>query len=69
VTRDRIMVEMDRDLPGYGFAAHKGYNTPEHLAALERLGPSDEHRRSWRNVRGTEAAETGRVAADTAHAG
>ncbi|MGN2636854.1 ribonuclease HII [Nocardia takedensis] len=51
VTRDRMMVELDRKLPGYGFAAHKGYNTPEHTAALERLGPSDEHRRSWRNVR------------------
>lgn len=51
VTRDHIMVDMDRKLPGYGFAAHKGYNTPEHLAALRELGPSSEHRRSWRNVR------------------
>lgn len=75
VTRDRIMVAMDRDLPGYGFAAHKGYNTPDHLAALAQLGPSDEHRRSWRNVReidgaerGQDAVETGQVAADAAHA-
>ncbi|AYF75240.1 ribonuclease HII [Nocardia yunnanensis] len=64
VTRDRMMVEMDRDYPGYGFAAHKGYNTPEHTEALARLGITPEHRRSWRNVR-----ETGRVATDTAYAG
>ncbi len=68
VTRDRMMVDMDRELPGYGFAAHKGYNTPEHTAALARLGPSDEHRRSWRNVRGADAPATGQVAADAAHA-
>ncbi|MFI6867141.1 ribonuclease HII [Nocardia sp. NPDC050406] len=64
VTRDRMMVELDKQFPGYGFAAHKGYNTPEHNEALERLGPTSEHRRSWRNVR-----ETGRVATDTAYAG
>ncbi|SRR5690606_5268403 len=51
VTRDRIMVDLDRRHPGYGFAAHKGYNTSEHTAALKRLGPCPEHRRSWRNVR------------------
>ncbi|MFI1913133.1 ribonuclease HII [Nocardia sp. NPDC020380] len=64
VTRDRMMVELDTQLPGYGFAAHKGYNTPEHNDALQRLGITSEHRRSWRNVR-----ETGRVATDTAYAG
>jgi len=51
VTRDRMMVDLDQHLPGYGFASHKGYNTPEHNAALRRLGPCAEHRRSWRNVR------------------
>lgn len=51
VTRDRIMVEMDNRLPGYGFAGHKGYNTAEHLAALDELGPSAQHRMSWRPVR------------------
>nr|WP_280264476.1 ribonuclease HII [Nocardia wallacei] len=51
VTRDRMMVDLDKRMPGYGFAAHKGYNTPEHLAALKELGPSSEHRRSWKNVR------------------
>lgn len=50
VTRDRFMVQLDAKLPGYEFAAHKGYNTPVHMAALSRLGASAEHRRSWRNV-------------------
>ncbi|MFI2231315.1 ribonuclease HII [Nocardia testacea] len=51
VTRDRMMVELDRQRPGYGFAEHKGYNTSQHLEALRRLGPCPEHRRSWRTVR------------------
>ena len=38
VTRDRIMAGLDAELPGYGFAAHKGYSTPEHSAALRALG-------------------------------
>lgn len=59
VTRDRMMVELDQRLPGYGFAAHKGYNTPEHNAALRQLGPCVEHRRSWRNVREQEPAGAG----------
>ncbi|TLF79660.1 ribonuclease HII [Nocardia cyriacigeorgica] len=59
VTRDRMMVELDQRLPGYGFAAHKGYNTPEHNAALRQLGPCVEHRRSWRNVREHEPAGAG----------
>ena len=50
VTRDRIMVELDDDHPGYGFAEHKGYVTPEHSAALERHGPCREHRFSYVNV-------------------
>jgi len=50
VTRDRIMVELDDDVPGYEFAAHKGYSTPAHIAALWRLGPSRVHRRSYANV-------------------
>lgn len=51
VTRDRIMVEMDTTLPGYGFAVHKGYSTEMHMQCLDTLGPSDEHRMSYRNVR------------------
>jgi ribonuclease HII len=44
VTRDRAMVALEEQLPGYGFAAHKGYGTPEHQVALARLGPTDAHR-------------------------
>ena len=51
VTRDRRLLELDADFPGYGFARHKGYPVPEHLAALERLGPCREHRRSYVPVR------------------
>ena len=50
VQRDRLLVEMDRLYPGYGFASHKGYGTPAHLDALRRLGPCPEHRRSFRPV-------------------
>jgi ribonuclease HII len=45
--RDRMMEALDRDYPGYGFAGHKGYSTPEHRAALQRLGPSAIHRKSF----------------------
>lgn len=51
VTRDRMMHDMAEALPGYGFERHKGYGTPEHKAALERLGASPQHRRSFRPVR------------------
>jgi ribonuclease HII len=51
VSRDRLMVAMDTQFPGYGFADHKGYSTPGHLAALQRLGPCAEHRRSFEPVR------------------
>jgi ribonuclease HII len=51
VTRDRMMIELDRECPGYGFAQHKGYGTPEHQTALSRLGPSVHHRRSFEPVR------------------
>lgn len=50
VTRDRMMVELDGQLPGYGFAKHKGYSTPVHQGALSRLGPCREHRFSYSNV-------------------
>jgi ribonuclease HII len=51
VTRDRLMREMDTRWPGYGFAQHKGYPTPSHREALQRLGPCPEHRRSFAPVR------------------
>jgi ribonuclease HII len=47
VTRDRMMLELDARFPEYGFARHKGYGTPEHLAALGRHGPCPIHRRSF----------------------
>ena len=47
VTRDRLMREMDQRYPGYGFAVHKGYGTPQHLAAIRALGPCPIHRRSF----------------------
>ncbi len=50
VHRDRIMRSLDRDIPGYDFSVHKGYNTTLHTDALARLGASREHRRSWSNV-------------------
>lgn len=50
VTRDRIMMEADREFPAYGFARHKGYGTPEHLAALDRHGPCPIHRRTFSGV-------------------
>jgi ribonuclease HII len=51
VSRDRLMVAMEAQHPGYGFAVHKGYPTPAHLAALERLGPCSQHRRSFAPVK------------------
>jgi ribonuclease HII len=49
--RDRLMVELDAEYPGYGFAGHKGYNAPIHAAALKTLGPCPAHRRSWAPIR------------------
>ena len=51
VLRDRIMVALDGRHPGYGFAAHKGYPTTDHRAALVRLGPTPHHRRTYAPVR------------------
>jgi ribonuclease HII len=47
VTRDRIMAELDRRFPGYGFAQHKGYGTAAHREAIARLGLCPLHRRSF----------------------
>ncbi len=49
--RDAEMTALDARYPGYGFANHKGYSTPEHLAALKALGPCEIHRRSFEPVR------------------
>jgi ribonuclease HII len=50
VTRDHFMRELDAAIPGYNFARHKGYGTPEHSAALHKCGPSPVHRRSYAPV-------------------
>ena len=50
VTRDRMMIELARSLPGYGFERHKGYGTAEHQAAIARLGVTSWHRRSFRPI-------------------
>jgi ribonuclease HII len=50
VHRDRLLVELDREYPGYGLAQHKGYPCPAHLAALARLGPTPLHRKSFHPV-------------------
>ena len=54
VTRDRIMLELDRAYPGYGFAGHKGYGTRQHMKALLESGPCSEHRRSFQPVKDAE---------------
>ena len=51
VHRDRLCAELHQSYPDYGFAAHKGYPTAEHLAVLRRLGPCAAHRRSFGPVR------------------
>ena len=50
VTRDRIMVDLDKTYPQYGFAQHKGYITALHTAALKEHGPCVEHRKSFSNI-------------------
>jgi ribonuclease HII len=50
VTRDRIMRELDKDFPLYGFAGHKGYITATHTKALNEHGPCAEHRTSFANI-------------------
>ncbi len=50
VTRDRLMVELDQEFPLYGFAAHKGYGTAVHAAALAKFGPIIAHRKSFKPV-------------------
>jgi len=50
VARDRLMCRLAEECPGYGFDHHKGYGVPEHLAALDRLGPTRHHRRLFAPV-------------------
>ena len=51
VTRDRIMAEIDRHYPEYGFAGHKGYGSAEHIRRIETLGPCPIHRYSFAPIR------------------
>src|SRR5437762_2839257 len=51
VYRDALMTRMDETYPGYGFASHKGYATPEHQRAIRELGPCPIHRRSFDYIR------------------
>jgi ribonuclease HII len=50
VTRDRFMIQMDEQYPGYGFAQHKGYPTREHVEAIRKFGACPIHRRTFRGV-------------------
>jgi ribonuclease HII len=59
VTRDALMEELDAQYPGYGFAVHKGYSTPEHQRALRERGPCEQHRQSYANVSAVLLKETG----------
>ena len=63
VTRDRIMVELDRQYPGYDFAGSRGYGVPKHQAGLNKLGPCPAHRRSYepvaRALRNQESSDEG----------
>ncbi|MCI4676531.1 ribonuclease HII [Candidatus Mycolicibacterium alkanivorans] len=68
VSRDRLMVAMDAEHPGYGFAEHKGYSTPAHGAALADLGPCRQHRFSFINVRRVAGAGGPEMVADCAPA-
>jgi ribonuclease HII len=60
--RDRMLREVDRDYPWYGFARHKGYAAPEHLEALARYGPSPLHRLTFHSVLPREAEAPERAA-------
>src|SRR3954447_20403420 len=59
VARDRLMCKLAQDCPGYGFEQHKGYSVPEHLEALNRLGPSVHHRRFFAPVIAARARHEG----------
>lgn len=70
VTRDRYMDQLERRFPGYGLAKHKGYGTASHMAALEMLGPTPEHRYTYRNVAAVaQAWQSGNRRSNTARLG
>jgi ribonuclease HII len=51
VHRDRLMIEADEAIPGYGWKGNKGYGSTEHYAAIDHLGPSELHRQTWLHTR------------------
>ena len=51
VVRDRMMIELDKKYPHYGFGKHKGYGVPQHLAAITKHGPCPEHRRTFAPIK------------------
>jgi len=51
VERDRMMVQLDKAFPQYGFAQHKGYGVPQHLAAIKKHGPCPHHRRTFAPIK------------------
>jgi ribonuclease HII len=51
VSRDKHMIALEDKYPGYGFSAHKGYCTPQHVGALSQIGPSKVHRRTFKPLR------------------
>jgi ribonuclease HII len=55
VSRDLMMVDLETEFPGYGFARHKGYGTPQHRGALDALGPCPIHRFSFAPLQGLPA--------------
>ena len=60
VARDKEMIELDTQYPGYGFAKHKGYPTKQHFAALKDLGACPVHRQSFAPVKAVSDQEEGR---------
>ena len=58
VSRDRMMMNLDKKYPEYAFGEHKGYGTAEHISALVKYGVSDVHRRSYKPVKYVENKES-----------
>ena len=65
VTRDRIMIELDSEYPEYCFAGNKGYGSKEHMAAIDRYGPTPWHRRSYEPVKSLEIDDSLKTAGES----
>ena len=51
VVRDRMMLDLHKEYPQYGFDKHKGYGVPQHLAAIKKYGPCPQHRRTFAPIK------------------